>query len=225
MCRPLRNRPSPFECDSTSGTDACETRHAYRPAQHGAAYMRGGYRAAARHVHAQQPPPQQSSHAHGPGQDMASSANGPLRPASTLLPSLQAAGGPVSLSRQPSTSSGSGHAGSSIAGSVTTMPEQSTVKAASTRDHSSCRPMLYTSKQVGTAAMEMSQSGEGSSILEPGGLGAADQERGSPCDAVSPAVSSQQPEGTPGLGRWFWMPCMWAGVKRGIKRTAAQVQS
>ena len=59
-------------------------------------------------------------------------------------------------------------------------------------------------------------------MLEPAGLGGADQ---SPCDAVSPAVSSQQPEGAQGLGRWFWKPCMWAGVKRGIKRTAAQVQS
>ena len=225
MCRLLRNRPLPFECDSTSGTDACETRRAYRPAQHGAAYMRGGYRAAARHVHAQQPPLQQSPHVHGPGQDMARPADGPPRPASMLLPSLQEAGGPVSLSRQPSTSSGSGHAGGSIAGSVTTMPERSTVKAASTKDHRSCRPTLNTSKQVGSVALAMSQDREGSSMLEPGGLGAADQERNSPCDAVSPAVSSQQPEGPQGLGRWFWTPCMWAGVKRGIRRRAAQVQS
>ena len=131
----------------------------------------------------------------------------------------------MSLSRQPSTSSGSPHAGSSIAGSVTTTPEHSTLKAASTKDHSSCRPTLNTSKQVGIAAMDMSQDREGSSRLEPGGRGAADQESGSPCDAVSPAMSSQQPEGAQGLGRWFWRPCMWAGVKRGIKRTAAQVQS
>ena len=224
MRRPLRNRPLPFDCDSTSGTDAYDTRHSYRPAQHGAAYMRGSHRAAARHVHAQQPPPQQSLHTHGPRLETGRLADGSLQPAS-VLPSLEAAGAPVSLLRQPPTSIGLGPAGSSIAGSLSTTPEHSTVKAGGTKDQSSCRPAPHPSKQAGIAALKMSHDGEGASMLEPGGLRAAAQERSTACDDVSPAVSLQQPEGPQGLGGWFWRPCMWAGVKRGIRRRAAQVQS
>lgn len=229
-CRPSRPssgyRPSPFDCDSTSGTDAYEA-PAYQP-----------YRPALRTISslptspatAQLPsPPSAQLQLLQQGIQGSSGAAARRSVPSAEAPRLQQAGASEAQS-QSAPAQQQQRAGKALhwqlgkpQGSVdakAAMPGQHGKQPSGT-EHTLSALTCHKPPQKEAAAT--TRGGRVDSL--DAGVRSGGQDGMADAAVIGPAAGRGQHEAAQDLRGWLWRPWMWAGLKRGIKRRAAQVQS
>ena len=221
--RPSRSskgfRRSPFDHDSTSGTDAYEVQQQpYRPALRTISSL---------------PSSQPSSRAPA-GLPTCEASTQPHR----LAYGAEARSGGCSLSaatlpelHRESLPKGSGsslmqpNAVEDAAGPSSTAAQHSALAARPSSLKSPSLPPSVFSEQAPKARHERSHDGGEESTPDSRGSGSGVQGSVSECDHPSTSAGRGQPEVAQDLGSWLWRPWMWVGVKRGIRRRAAQNQA
>ena len=229
-CRPSRPssgyRPSPFDCDSTSGTDAYEA-PAYQP-----------YRPALRTVSslptspatAQLPsPPSAQLQLLQQGLQGSSEAAARRSVPSAEAPSLQQAGASEAQS-QSAPAQQQERAGKASEWQMGSPPGSVDAIAATLGQHGkqpsgsehTLSPLTchkFPQKEVTANAKRGRADNLDTGVSSGGEDSVAD------AAATGPAAGRVQSEAARDLPGWLWRPWMWAGLKKGIKRRAAQVQS
>ena len=214
VCRPSRTargcRRSPFDCDSTSGTDAHEAHQAHRPALRSITSLPSAPASASSSMAAAGLPPlpqstQRAQQSQAPGE-------GADRPALTaaLLPELPTG----SLERQAKHAERSSGSPQATAGTESSVSEEPGIQ-----DSSSSKP-------DGPPALcrrpPKSVRAEGRGLADTGGQSSGVDESAPQYGVTTSAAGRVQGDVAQDLGSWLWRPWMWAGLKRGIKRRAAQ---
>ena len=207
MCRPSRTargcRRSPFDCDSGSGTDVYE---AHRPSLRSIASLPSAPAAASSSMAAAglPPLPQRAQRAQQ-SQAVGKRADRPALSAA-MLPELPTG----SLKRHAECSSGSPQA---TAGTESGMSQQPGIQ------DSSSKPAEPSTVYRKLASSERTEERD---PADTGGLSSGVEESAPEYGPSTPAAARALADGAQDLGSWLWRPWMWAGLKRGIKRRAAQ---
>jgi len=223
VCRPSRTtrgyRRSPFDCDSTSGTDVYEAYQPYKPALRSISSLPAD--ASSSKAVVVLPPPQHSIQKCHP-----SHAAGRQSLSATTLPELQQIESPKRHAKhseaaspllQQSSSQGSSRSSQTIAGTLSVASSQSAMQASSSKaSEPSSGPMGVPNDNA--------EHADGRNVPNTGGVSSGAEESAPESDLSSPDRAKPQSESAQDQRRWLWRPWMWVGLKRGIKRRAAQVQ-
>ena len=226
MCRPSRTargyRRSPFDCDSTSGTDVYEAYQPYKPALRSISSLPNGQAdASSSKAAVVLPPPEQIIQTCHPSH---AARRGSL--SATTLPELRQIESPKRHAKhleaaspllQQSSSQGSSRSSQTIAGTLSVASSQSAMQASSSK---ASEP----SSGPKGVPNDNAQHADGRNVPNTGGVSSGAEESGPESDLSSPDRAKSQSESAQDQRRWLWRPWMWVGLKRGIKRRAAQVQ-
>ena len=229
-CRPSRPssgyRPPPFDCDSTSGTDAYEApaHQPYRPA------LRTVSSLPTSPATAQLPSPP-SAQLQFLQQGIQGSSGAATRRSlpSAETPSLQQ-GGASEAQSQSAPAQQQQRAGKDLQWQMGSAQGSTDAKAATPRQHgkqpSGSEQTLFPltcHKLPQNEATANSRRGRADNLDT--GVSSGGEDSVADAAVTGPAAGRVHSEAAQDLRGWLWRPWMWAGLKRGIKRRAAQVQS